>query len=255
MIRESVYFLFDNRKSSDFAIVNVNVGSGLYEESISSSKTIHETYPRDSFKPFLFGVQKQPKQFTLSFAFLETWNDQLIDEVTRWLSVDDYKPLAFESNLDRVFYAMPVEDINLIHNGLKQGYLTLTVRCDSAYSYSHEITTPWYELNANSNSDLVELDNHGHYPYFPYMWIEKIADGDIIIHNLSNKNSEFKLTNVAIGEKLFIDNMNEIIETDKEGIFNYDNFNDNYLEIVYGKNILKASKNIRIKFRYQNIFS
>ena len=43
MIRESLYFSFDGVKSINYPIVNVNVGDGLYEEAIASSKSINES--------------------------------------------------------------------------------------------------------------------------------------------------------------------------------------------------------------------
>lgn len=285
MIRESIYFSFNDRVSTEFPIANVSLGEGLYEESMASGKSINESYPRNAFKPYLFGTQKEVKQFDFSFAFLEQYNDQMIDEVIRWLNVDDYAPLFFEANIDRVFYAMPISDINHIHNGLKEGYLTLTVRCDSAYSYSHEIITPWYDLTSEQDiiisedfkeidingievegsankirtSDMpteqIELKNYGHYSLHPEIWMEKTHAGDIVIKNLMNNNQEFRFTNIPVGENLYIDCMNEIIETDKENTYRVDNFNDNYLEIVYGKNLLQVSQNVRIKFKYQYIFS
>lgn len=252
MIRESLYFSFNNRKSTDFPIVNINVGSGLYEESIVSSKSIMERYPRNAFKPYFFGTQRQVKEFQLSFTFLEPWNDDMIDDIVRWLNVDDYKPLFFEANIDRVFYVMPVDDITLIHNGLKEGYLRLNVRCDSAYSYSHEITTPWYDF---TKTNTIQIANRGHFEILPELWIEKVGEGDITIQNMTNGNQTTLLKSIDTGEKLHINGMDEIIETNKKDVHRYDNFNDVYLELVYGNNIIKASSNILLKLKYQYVFS
>lgn len=255
MIRESLYFSFNNRKSTDFPIANVSIDTGLFEESVVSSKTINEIYPRYAFKPYYFGIQKEPKQIPLSFSFLEPWNDKMIDEVIRWLNVDEYCELFFEANIDRVFYAMPISDINLIHNGLKQGYLTLTMRCDSAYSYGHYQVTPLYDLSNNTKSRVIELLNYGHYHFYPNIEIHKIGDGDIKINNMSNGNKEFKLSNLQDGEVLQIDCMNEIIQSSLNEKNRYDDFNDEYLEIVYGKNLLNITGKCKIKFLYQYIFS
>ncbi len=255
MIGESLYFSFDGRKSTDYPILNVNMsGASLFDEPLASGKTIYETYPRDAFKPHFHGVQKTPKQFNLSFAFNEPWNDDLIDEIIRWLNVDNYKPLFFEANINRVFYALPIENIGLIHNGLKQGYLTLTMRCDSAYSYGHEVLTPVYET-FQSGVDLVEILNRGHHSILPEIWIEKTGLGDLVVSNLTNNNQEMRFKNIEPGEVLHIKCQSEIIKTNKEEIFNYEDFNDNYLEIVYGRNQIKLSKNMKIRFKYQYVFS
>lgn len=254
MIRESLYFSFDGIKSTEFPIANIKVDEGMYSESAASSKTINESYPRGSFRPYLFGVQKQPKEFDLAFAFLEPWDDQLIDEVIRWLNVDDYRKLFFEADIDRVFYAMPVTDINVMHNGLKQGYLTLTVRCDSAYSYSHEKFTTIYNMSTDDKNHEIEIVNLGHYDMYPDIEILKVGDGNLSIFNKTNGNQKFSFTELEDGERLYVDCKNEIIETSLD-VFRYDNFNDEYLTLLYGKNLLVVEGNCYIRFRYEYIFS
>ncbi|WP_405101402.1 distal tail protein Dit [Oceanobacillus sp. FSL H7-0719] len=257
MIGESKYFSFDGRKSTDYPIININVSTGSpspFSESVGSGKTINEVYPRKAFRPHFYGVQKSVKQFSVSFAFTEPWNDDLMDEIIMWLNTDEYKPLFFEADVDRVFYAMPVEDIGLIHNGLKEGYLTLTFRCDSAYSYSHEIITPIYDT-IEEDLEMIEITNRGHYKIYPEMWIEKIDDGDLVLNNLTNGNQEMRFENIDVGEVLHIKCQTEIIKTSKEDTFRYEDFNDVYLEILYGKNRIKLSKNMRIRIKYQYIYS
>lgn len=51
-------------------------------------------------------------------------------------------------------------------------------------------------------------------------------------------------------ETIYIDNENEYIETDLEDTYRYNEFNDNFLKLVRGKNILKISGKCKIKFRY-----
>lgn len=252
MIRESLYFSFAGRKSTDFGIINVSISDGLFEEQVVSNKTINEVKIRGNDKPYFIDVTKEPKQFQLRFYFEETWNDQLINDVIRWLNVDFYEPLFFSENIDRVFYAMPVDGINLIHNGLKQGYLTLNMRCDSPYSYGHEQVTPWYECD---NERMIELDNLGHFPIMPEIWIQKIGDGNISILNYSNGTDEFKFTGLKNNEELYVDGENEIVETNLPNTYRLDNFSEYYVTLVYGRNTLKVTGDCKIKFRYRYIFS
>lgn len=272
LIRESLYFSFANRKSTDYNIVNVSVSDGgLFEEQVISNKSINEISVRGNDTPYFINVKNEPKTIQLSFAFLDTWNEDLIEEVLQWLNVGFYEPLSFGGDLDRVYYAMPVDGINLIHNGLKQGYLTLNMRCNSPYSYSHEQITPWIECkNVNGGTfispyqwieagvpdgTIIEFYNLGHYNLYPEIWIKKNKDGDVTINNLTNKNKEFKFTNLKDQEEIYIDCENEIIETSLENVYRYDDFNDNYLELVYGKNLLKVAGNVNLKFRYRYVYS
>jgi predicted phage tail component-like protein len=249
MIRESLYFSFAGRKSTDFPIANVSLGSGLYEESLTSIKSIVETSTVNNDTPYFQRVKREPKSFQLRFAFFEPWNEDMIDDIVRWLDVDYYEPLFFSENLDRIYYAMFVDDIKQIHNGLKQGYLNLNVRCNSSVSYSTNKSTNWIQDN------FIEIDNLGHKSTLPKIWIEKIGDGDISISNISNNNEEFKFTKLLDKEIIYVDCENEIIKTNIENEWRYDNFNDNYLELVYGKNLLKVNGNAKLKFEYRYKFS
>lgn len=255
MIRESEHFNYRGVKSTYFDIRNVAIDMGLYNEPIISNKTINEVTIRGRKDPYFIETEEEPKMLQLRFVFMKSWDDILIDEIVRWLNVDYYQPLFFSEDVDRVFYALPVDGVELIHNGLKQGYVTLNMRCSSSKSFSHKKTTPIYETYKESKPKTIEIVNLGHYSMFPEIWIEKVSEGDITIHNRSNGNAEFRFKNIDIGEKLFVDCKNEIITTSKERTYRYDDFNDNYLELIYGKNLLTISNNIKIRFRYQYIFS
>lgn len=260
MIRESKHFWFNGRKSTDFGIINISLSKELFDEQVVASKSINEMYIPGKKDPYFLDVSEEPKLIRLSFSFLEPWNDKLIDEVIRWLNVDEYSPLFFEGDIDLLFYVIPIDGIHQMHNGLKQGYLTLNMRCDSGKSYSHEIITPEYDTKKlseiqNKEMPTIVLGNKGHFPIYPKVWIEKIDDGDLTIINRTNNGNVFEFKNIDVGERLFIDCKNEIIETNKNKTYRYDDFNDNYLELLYGENVLNVSNNMKIKFAMRYIFS
>ncbi|WP_080845542.1 phage tail domain-containing protein [Cytobacillus gottheilii] len=252
MIKESLYFSFANRKSTDFGIYNVSITGGLFDESITAAKSVNERIVRGNPIPYFIDTTEEAVPFQLHFSFLETWNDNQIDEVIRWLNVGYYEPLSFSENIDRVFYAMPIDSIQLIHNGLKQGYLTLNMKCDSPRSYSRDKVTPLYEVRG---SKKVEIKNLGHYSLFPEIWINKIGDGDIEIINYSNGGRSTKFTNLKDNENLYMDCINERIETNIPDVFRHDDFNDEVLELPYGRNRLLVKGNANIKFGYRFIFT
>lgn len=253
MIRESVFFTFANRKSSDFGIYNVTTQTGLYEESFMGNRSIKEFTIRGRENPYFQEVIKDPKSFQLNFAFQDTWNDELINEVARWLDVDFYQPLTFSEEQEKVYYVMPVNDSSLIHNGLKQGYISLTMRCDSPYSYSHTKVTPWYDCS-KSDITMIEISNNGDKPILPQLFITKITSGDLTITNYSNKGEQTIFTSLFDSEELQVNGENEIIETNIPNIWRYDNFNDNYLTLNYGKNTLQINGKCKIRFQYRYKF-
>ncbi|MGD7047096.1 phage tail protein [Rossellomorea marisflavi] len=251
MIRESLYFSFAGRKSTEFPIVNVSLGSGMFEESLTSSKSIVETSVAGNNVPYFQRIKREPITFSLRFAFTEPWNDEMIDEVIRWLDVDYYEPLFFSSNIDRIYYGMIVDSIEQIHNGLSEGYVNLNVRCNGAYKYSPEITSPIYEID---NEDLIEIVNTGHLPTSPLIFIQKIGDGSLTIENLSSTDEVFFIKDLKDNEQLTIDCESRRIETNLENVNHYDDFNDNYIELSVGYNEYRIIGDCRIKFEYQFLY-
>lgn len=151
-IRDSLYFSFAGRKSVEFGILNVNLSSGMQEEIFSTSREIVEERVKGNDRPYFTRVENEPLKFSASFAFEETWNTQKIREVARWLTEHDYYQELYFANEDglgseRIFYAIVVDDATLVHNCLKQGYINLSFRCDSPYSYSPVTTSRTYRTN------------------------------------------------------------------------------------------------------------
>jgi phage-related protein len=249
MIREANYFEFNGIRSTDFNIRNVSISGGLYQESFLSNRTINEVVIRGKDKPYLFDVTKDPLSFQLSFFFEGGWDDDMLSEVVKWLDVDCYKPLFFDTNIDKVYYCMPVSSTDLMHNGLREGYVTLTMRCDSPYAYSRYMVTDWY--NCTTSSITFELMNMGHKDILPFFDIVKVYDGDITITNMSRANSVMAITSLHDKEELTINGENEIIQTSLPNTYRYDNFNDFYLPLYVGNNIIQVTGLCKLKLEYR----
>lgn len=267
MIKESLYFTYAGRRSSDYGILNVNVSTGLFEETFLASSSIVETYVRGREKPYFVEKKREPLILNLTFAFNDSWNnDDNFREIKRWLDIDYYQPLSFSENLDVVYYAIPVNESILSHNGNKQGYFTITFRCDSPYAYSPTTSTAWYRCKDSMSGyflspyqfveddsvigTIIDFPNTGDGDIFPELFIKKQSDGDLSIINLSYYNSEFKFTDLKTDEELYVHCENEIITTSLPNTWRYDNFNDNYLAIGRGKNRLQIVGDCEIMFRY-----
>jgi phage-related protein len=251
MIRESLYFSFAGRKSIEFPIANVSIGSGLFEESLTSPKSIIETTVPYNNTPFFQGVKRDPKTIPLRFGFLEPWNDEMIDEIIRWLDKDYYQPLYFSSNKDRIFYAMSTDTIDQIHNGLKNGYVNITFRTKGSETFSPDIYSSVYKVEEET---MIELDNLGHVDVFPEINLQKISDGDFTIINLSDNGEEFKFTGLKDNEELYINCQTRDIESSLPNTYRIDDFNDNYLKLVYGRNLLRIKGDCHLMFKYRYIY-
>ena len=125
------------------------MNSGMQEEILFPSREIVEEKVKGNDRPYFMDIETEPLRFSVSFAFEETWNTSKIREVTRWLTQHDYYQELYFSNeeglgAERIFYAMVVDESTLVHNCLKEGYINLTFRCDSPYTYSPIMTSRLY---------------------------------------------------------------------------------------------------------------
>lgn len=165
-IRDSLYFSYAGIKSIDYGIVNVNLDSGMQEEVFAPSRGINEVTVKGRDQPYFQNTKKDPLKFSASFAFEDRFNTQKLREVTRWLTEHDYyQPLFFVNDLgvepEKIYYALVVDEPTLIHNGLQQGYIRLTFRCDSPYAYSPLILTKKYDWTDQPyRNQIVSFKNH-----------------------------------------------------------------------------------------------
>lgn len=95
------------------------------------------------------------------------------------------------------------------------------------------------------------FENKGDLPCKPEIWIYKIGNGDLSIINRTNNNQEFKFVNILDKETLYIDCEREHIETDINMKYRYDNFNNEYLELLTGENVLEFKGTFKFLIRYQ----
>lgn len=250
-IMESISFCYDGKYSTNFGIYNVSLSNGMHEEQFFSGRNIIEQKVRGNDKPYFQGVEYEPLTLSLSFAFENTWDDASIRDVARWLSQDYYKPLWFSEDPKRIFYCMFVDDAQLIHNGLKQGYITLKMRCDSPYTYSPVLTKGWLNFSTITVPTTFEFVNEGDVILKPELWIKKVGAGAVSIMNQTNGNELFSFSSLIDNETVYIDNEGEYIETDLENTYRYGVFNNTYLRLVRGKNVLQVTGKCQLNFRYQ----
>jgi phage-related protein len=249
-VKESLYFNYNGISCKTYNLMSVNVGgSGMFEETFHASRNINETKVKGNDTPLFGGIDEDPLQFELTIAFTKTYTDTDIDNVIVWLFQDVYKPLYFEDKPSKIYYCVPVGDANIVHNGLKQGYVTVTMRCKSSRVYSPEQVTPLYDLSTNSGTYNVTIVNSGHVDIYPEISITKIGAGSITF----TKNGEiFQILNLTNGEQLYVDCGREIIETDAIGIYRYDDVVGDYYDMTLnrGSNTIGIQGTCKVQFKY-----
>lgn len=255
-IRSSEFFKFAGESSELYGIMNVNIGSGMQEEPFLAPRSIKEIKIKGRKSPYFQEIEYEPLQFTVSFAFEDVWDDDKIRAVARWLGDQNYyQPLIFSSNENRWFYAVFIDSPTLIHNCLKQGYVELTVRCDSPYTYSPVVISSVFDYSINPiGGTSYTFVNNGDVNIKPLTEVEIINGGEFSIINNSNGGQKFNMTGLTDGENLTINFDTETIETDIPNTYRYDNVTSDseHLEMVYGNNYLTIYGNIKIRWKHQS---
>jgi phage-related protein len=247
-IKDKLYFNFDGISSKTYNLLHVVLDSSMYDETLVASREIVETKVKGSNKPMLHSVDESPLQFEMTLAFERAYTDNDIDAVIRWLYKDYYRPLYFEGKESRVYMCMPVEDSNIVHNGLNEGYVTITMRCDSSNVYSPIVTTP---LTTVTTTSTITIQNDGHYDVYPEISIKKNGVGTVVIESLDDGGNIFEVRDLTDQEDIYINCEKEIIETNLIGTYRYDKIVGEFPRLVYGTNRLKVTGACTIQVRYK----
>jgi len=249
-MKESISFYYNGISSEEMGLYNVTLNSGLYEESFLSERKIEEVTIRGREKPYFQGVTRSPLILSLSFAFKDTYNEQKIREVARWLDQNYYKPFYTVDAPNRIWYCVLNSSPKLLHNGLKQGYIDLEFRCDSPYTYTPIVESVVYDMSENTTSGTeITFINNGDVNCKPEIWIQKVGVGDFSIVNHTT-GKEFKFIGLADGEEVKVNCENHIITTSLPATYRYNSFNNNYLDFVRGINHLTVKGKAKFQFRY-----
>lgn len=111
--------------------------------------------------------------------------------------------------------------------------------------------TPEVEEVSFSFTPVIEFLNDGDLVLKPEVWITKNGGGDFTIRNITNSNTEFTFKGLIDKETVYVNCDREYIETDLALVYRYDNFNDNYLELLRGVNVLQVIGDGKLTFRYK----
>ena len=182
-MRESTSFLFDGHHSGEFGIYLASTENGLFKEGFLPQRKINEKSTSGRVKPYFYKVEEEVLSF--SFSFVVEWREWegLRRQVARWLYQPYYKPLIFDSNPSKVYYAI-LEQANIAHNG-KEGVITVNVRCDAPYGYTPMYTEEQLIAPELSTKTIKDSGTNGTTKNL------KKENGDLVIANEINNWVEF----------------------------------------------------------------
>ena len=247
----STEFTYDGIKGSDRGLYLVKTNSGMIESSFGYKKENKIEQINDNI--FSYGFDTEPLRFEITLAKIKEddllWDYKTRRDVVEWLFQDDYKPFVSLDNPEVIYYCKLIGDAKRFDNGLMQGYITLTMECNSPYAYSPSYIYTWDYSNCKSN--IIEIENLSNVKkyYYPEIEIEMVDDTNVEIKNLSNAGEVFKIGILKQGEVIYIDNNMQRIESNLPNTYRLGNFNKNWLRLVKGYNLLKITGNVKISIR------
>ena len=245
-IQDKLRFNFDGKWSDEYNLINVVLSNGMFEETFVAEREIVETSIVGSQSPIFHRIEDNPMQFDMIIAFEDGFNEDMINEISDWLFQDYYKELFFEDKTDKIYRCIAIGESSLIHNGLNQGYFTVTMRCDSSRVYSP------VKIESFSVSDTaittLNINNFGSDTIFPEISILKKGDGNI---SMDINGEIFEVRDLTNLEDIYINCEREIIETDIIGVYRYDNVIGEFPKFIRGSNTIKIQGESDIKIRYR----
>ncbi len=249
----SLNFYYNGRHSSEIGVSLVSLNGGMHQTNYLPNKKIFSEKIAGNNTPYVFGSDYDPLEFKLVLACIdgEQWTDSKRREVARWLDTSTFEEFYTEDEPDKYYYFHYQGLVELTRNGVDEGYIEVTMLNDSPYARS-PVQEKRYELTNITSPTIIEFENIGDEVIYPEMWIYNMYDGNFQIRNLSNGGKDFKFINIANAETIYVDNEHHHIETDITLTYRYDNFNNNYLELVRGINRLEVTGACSLLFRYQN---
>lgn len=249
--KDSLYFNYDGISCKTYSLMNVNTDNNMYQDQFNATITINETKVKGSDTPLFDSIDEDPLQFTLTLAFTEQqWSDDDIDNIIVWLFQGMYKPFYFEDKPNKIYYCMPSGDSNITHNGLKQGYVSITMRCKSSKVYSPQQSTSSVDLSTNTGTYNVSIANNGHVEIYPEISFTKVNNGII---TFTKDGQIFEIENLTNGEQIYIDCGRQIIQTDAVGIYHYSDVVGDFFDMILnrGSNTIGVQGTCKdLQFRY-----
>ncbi|MGL6081350.1 MAG: phage distal tail protein [Gammaproteobacteria bacterium] len=249
-IKEKIKFNYDGRWSSDFGVIHVTTNNSLFEDILASSRELTETKRTGRSESILQRVDYAQIEIPMAIAFEAKFTDQKVRDVVDWLFKESYKPLYFEGAEDRIFFCTPTADASLLHNGLKNGYIEFTMRCNSGFAYSPLTSTALID-NTAGGKKTFSVTHDGYGTLYPEISITKSGAGYVEVRNVTTAKPLMRISNLASGEGIYINTEKEQIESDIVGVYHYDDIIGSYLTLAKGSNTIEVNGACTIQLRYR----
>lgn len=248
---KSPYCSYDGISCQDFGLMVVQIGSsGMTSTRFGFNRTINEESVRGNETPYYYGYDNEPYQFSITFAKRGEWTDLEKINVVKWLYKKGYKSFVSNDNTDITYYCMPTGEANFYDNGCGEGYVTLTMRCNSPYGYLPKQILD-FTIEISPTTITIVNDSGVNENYYPYLEVTVNEGTSFSLNNLQDSRDAFAFDNLYEGEKIYIDNERKTIQTSEAGVFRMNNFNKRWLRLLPGINQIEVTGLVTLHFEMQ----
>ena len=242
-------FIYNNISCQAYDLMLYDIGGGSEEQQdFASTVSIEEETVGSHWKPYFYGVKYEDRlSFELTFGvvprrlekqkFLDRYE---LNAVSKWLTGHkQYLYLDIEqTDMCYVRYRAIITKLSVVSYSQIPWALRATVECDSPYAY----TTPMVTTQAINGSATINLFNQS--ALNDYFWPEMTiaqSGGTFSIINTSDNNRATTFTDLPGGTGLITVSNDHCIISCENGLNLYPYFNQNFLRLVSGNNILNVT--------------
>ena len=240
-------FSYDGITSKSMGVTQVKVGDGLFEDDMMSNRTLEVETVRGRDSAYLKHVGRDMITIEMTLYIENGFDEEKLDRLRGWFDKDYYKPFFFDERGDRIVWALLESNMRLSHDG-EQGYFTVTLKANSAYWHTPVVAIEY------EKPGTYQLENKGVgviYPVYELYANSNITESSPFkIRNLRT-NEEMVVHEMAQGEKMTIDTMNESVASSLPNIYRYDAWNEQYLPLARGNNLLEISGDVHVVVKYR----
>lgn len=245
--------IFDGISSTQFGLYLCNVGDNR-ERNFGFNKTTSKTSDRFG-NSILNSVTNNAQSYPIQLVKLDRFSNPLpisneeLRMISRWLfRYDEYKPMLVETETGEYieYYGIFTRG-SIWQNELDQGYVTVEFEMASPYG---TLLYQDYECSVDGEKVIVLESRHDYGQYNPMDIEVHITGESMTITNETTKQS-VQFSSIDEGNrKLMVYNepIKHIVNIDNPKTNVKSKFNNEYMKLVFGDNVIKIKGQGHVKF-------
>lgn len=247
------YFTFNGKRSDRFNLMLLDIEQDSYKRKVGIGRTIEE---EDSIgdTPLFIRTKPNSQDITIEIGKVDGGNNPLpltdkdMDEINRWLFVNEYKPLVIGG---RVYYCIFDKTAEAWSNMYNHTYLVLSAHLQDGFVYS-PINVLKVKADGEQSNFLTNISTIDKNLYIDMNILQAEDDRDIVIENKTN-GSRMVIKGVKKGEEIFVYGFGREVYSltdETHNLYNGLEYTD-FVKLGYGSNKISVSGNCTCILQYQ----